>query len=74
MEPFAYIFLFQAYKLDMTSATFTWMFPGWYSSNWWTVNDTTCDHTEINEAVNGYIGFDVSPLSDHDASTDVMKV
>ena len=58
----------------MTSAIFTWMLPGWYHSDWWKVNDTSCDMVAMTTAVNGYIGFEVSSLSDYDAPTDVSKL
>lgn len=64
----------QAYKLDMTSAIFTWMFPGWFSADWWKVNDTSCDPEVMDTAVNGYIGFEVSSSSDYDGQTDVSKL
>lgn len=65
--------LCEAHKLDMTSGIFTWMFPGWYSTDWWKVNDTTCDQADIENAATGSIGFEVSSFTDVDAQTDVSK-
>lgn len=58
----------------MTSGIFTWMFPGWYATDWWKVNDTTCDQADIEKAATGSIGFVVSSSTDVDAQTDVSKV
>ncbi|CAC5391794.1 GABBR [Mytilus coruscus] len=52
--------LCEAHKLDMTSGIFTWMFPGWYSTDWWKVNDTTCDQADIENAATGSIGFETA--------------
>ncbi|XP_013398210.1 gamma-aminobutyric acid type B receptor subunit 2-like [Lingula anatina] len=42
--------LCKAYRFDMSGGKVVWIFNGWYSKGWMSVNDTVCDPSEVKAA------------------------
>ncbi|XP_064477147.1 gamma-aminobutyric acid type B receptor subunit 2-like isoform X2 [Ornithodoros turicata] len=61
----------QAYKMGMYGRKYQWIIVAMYQERWWEVPqpDVTCDPAQITEAVEGYIGMDLLPLSTNENIT-----
>lgn len=55
----------------MYGAKYLWLLAGRYPDNWWRVPDPkiTCSVKDIEQAMDGFIGTDVLPLSTSDERT-----
>ncbi|XP_022258577.1 gamma-aminobutyric acid type B receptor subunit 2-like, partial [Limulus polyphemus] len=60
-----------AYRVGLYGRKYQWIIVGVYDDNWW-INagkHTTCDQSQLLEALEGYIATDVLPLSTDDRIT-----
>nr|XP_037288938.1 gamma-aminobutyric acid type B receptor subunit 2-like [Rhipicephalus microplus] len=55
----------QAYKMGMYGRKYQWLIGAMYADRWWETPqpDVSCEPAQIVEAVEGYIGTDLLPLS-----------
>lgn len=59
-----FLWLSQAYNLNMFGSKYQWIIPGWYQGNWWEqANTTNCTTKKLLTAMEGYISVDFEPLS-----------
>ena len=63
--------LFQAHEQKMFGPKYVWVVPGDYPDEWWKIQDTniSCSSEQLMEALHGYIGTDVMPLSKNTQKT-----
>ncbi|XP_022693376.1 gamma-aminobutyric acid type B receptor subunit 2-like [Varroa jacobsoni] len=60
-----------AYRAKMFGRKYQWIIAAMYRSNWWEVPqaDVSCTPEELEEAIHGYIGLDLLPLSTNENIT-----
>ncbi|XP_076371386.1 gamma-aminobutyric acid type B receptor subunit 2-like isoform X2 [Tachypleus tridentatus] len=61
----------EAYRVGLYGTMYQWIIVGMYDEHWWR-NDNkhiTCDQSQLQEALEGYIATDVLPLSTEDKTT-----
>ena len=44
-------FIFKAYHNNMYGARYQWFIPGWYSDDWYQINDTSCNEEQMIKSV-----------------------
>ncbi|XP_022257647.1 gamma-aminobutyric acid type B receptor subunit 2-like, partial [Limulus polyphemus] len=61
----------EAYHVGLYGRKYQWIIVGMYDEHWWRNNDKhiTCDQSQLQEALEGYIATDVLPLSTEDKIT-----
>ncbi|XP_028968581.1 gamma-aminobutyric acid type B receptor subunit 2-like [Galendromus occidentalis] len=60
-----------AYRSKMFGRKYQWIIAAMYRPKWWEVkqSDVTCSPEELQEAIHGYIGLDLLPLSTNENIT-----